>query len=119
MKNWWLLLLIFAIGGRLLAVPPVGEIIKSKPDDEWFAMDKLKHFSTSFYLTTTLFYSQNRIFDLKTDQANRNAAGLTISLGLLKEIRDLKQKENYFSWRDLVADILGAGAAILFINGIE
>ncbi len=119
MKNWWLLLLIFAIGGRLLAVPPVGEIIKSKPDDKWFAMDKLKHFSTSFYMSTSLFYTQNRVFDLKADRANRNAAGLTISLGLLKEIGDLKQKENYFSWRDLAADILGAGAAILFINGIE
>ncbi|HPC35946.1 MAG TPA: DUF2279 domain-containing protein [Candidatus Marinimicrobia bacterium] len=111
--------MILVIVSGLTAAPPVGEITKSQPEDRWFAMDKLKHFSTSFYLTTTLFYGQNRIFDVKSDKANRNAAGLTISLGVLKEIRDLNQKENYFSWRDLVVDILGVGAAIFFINGIK
>jgi len=119
MKYWRLFLMILVIVSGLIAAPPVGEITISQPEDRWFAMDKLKHFSTSFYLTTTLFYGQNRIFDVKSDQANLNAAGLTISLGVLKEIRDLKQKENYFSWRDLVVDILGVGAAIFFINGIK
>jgi len=111
--------LMFLLWAGLSAAEPDEKITLSKPVDKWLAMDKLKHFSTSFYLTTTVFYGQNRIFDIQTDKSNLKAVGLTISFGVLKELRDSRQKNNYFSWRDLVADILGTSAAVLVLNRIE
>lgn len=119
MKITRALFLNLLICAGLSAATPLGNIFKPKPDDKWLAMDKLKHFSTSFYMTTTACYGQNHVFDVPSDKAHVKAAGLTISLGVLKEIRDSRQKNNFFSWRDLVADILGTSAAVLVLNRIE
>jgi len=117
-RIWRTIFLVILLSGGLLAAPG-GNFFKPKPGDRWLAMDKLKHFSTSFYMTTTAFYGQNRIFNVSTEKAHVKAVGLTISLGMLKEIRDSRQKNNCFSWRDLAADILGSGAAILLLSRIE
>ena len=45
--------------------------------DSWLALDKLKHFTTAMYLTTTSFYVQSRIFDL--DRSRANSITLTVS----------------------------------------
>jgi len=118
MKNWQSLLAIlliligFSVGAR------AENINNPKDDDKWLAPDKLKHFSTSLFMTTTLFYGQSRIFNVQAERANQKAVGLTISLGVLKEWRDSRQPENYFSWRDLAIDILGVSTAVLILSKI-
>lgn len=37
----------------------------------------------------------------------------TMSLGIAKEIYDRFVKKNYFSWKDLIADITGLTLAVL------
>jgi uncharacterized protein YfiM (DUF2279 family) len=119
MKGLRILVVILALMTGLSAQSPLAPVGPPKPADKWLALDKLKHFSTSFYLTTTAFYGQNRILDEKSGTAHFKSATLTISLGILKEIRDSRQKGNIFSWRDLAADALGAGAALLLLGRIE
>ncbi|MFH1213000.1 MAG: DUF2279 domain-containing protein [Candidatus Neomarinimicrobiota bacterium] len=118
MKIWRPLILILLICTGLSAVAPVN-VFDRKTSDKWFAMDKLKHFSTSLYMTTTMFYTQRRIIEMRQKNAALNSIGITISLGILKEVRDGSRKNNYFSWRDLTADVLGAGVAMLILNRIE
>ncbi|MDD5230992.1 MAG: DUF2279 domain-containing protein [Candidatus Marinimicrobia bacterium] len=118
MKNCRMMLVLLLISTGLSASTPGKSLNDSGNSDKWLALDKLKHFSTSLFMTTTLFYGQNRVFDVQAEKSNMKAVGVTISLGLLKELGDSRHNINHFSWRDLIADILGAGTAILILNRI-
>jgi len=87
-----------------------------RPVDGWFQLDKLKHFSTSFYLTTTGYYFQTRAGHLPERQATKNAVWLSFTMGLGKELWDRRKPQGFFSWRDLVYDALGITGAVLFIK---
>ncbi len=87
-----------------------------RPVDGWFRLDKLKHFSTSFYLTTTSYYFQARAGHLPERQATKNAVWLSFTMGLGKEFWDRRKPQGFFSWRDLVYDALGITGAVLFIK---
>lgn len=87
--------------------------------DSWFGRDKLKHLSSSFVLTTTGYYVQTRMVDFSETKSLGCAGLVTISLGLGKEFRDRRKPSGLFSYRDLLADVAGAGLAILFIKVIQ
>ncbi len=87
--------------------------------DSWFGRDKLKHLSSSFVLTTTGYYIQTRMVDFSETQSLGCAGMVTVSLGLGKELRDWRKPKGLFSYRDLLADVAGAGLAILFIKVIQ
>lgn len=115
MKRVVMILTILAIGSALI----YGQRGESDQRDFWFGRDKLKHFSSSFVLTTTGYYIQTRIIDYP-DTKSLGCAGLvTVSLGLGKELRDRRKPKGLFSRRDLLADVAGAGLAILFIKVIQ
>lgn len=109
MRGLLLLLLMIRVG---LGQPDT----LRRPPDGWFQLDKLKHFSTSFYLTTTSYYFQTQAAQLSEQRATNNAAVLSFSLGLGKELWDTRQPRGYFSWRDLLCDALGIASALLFIR---
>ena len=92
---------------------------KRKNDDPWFGIDKLKHLSSSFVMTTTAFYVQANIFEVADSRAQSNAGLFTISLGFGKECFDIKKPNGIFSWRDLTMDVAGAGLALLFIEVVN
>ena len=81
-------------------------LLASSPDP-MFGPDKARHAAGSFILFTSACTL------MSNECGCRNAAGITISAGLLKEIYDWKKK-GHFSWRDLLWDgvglALGAGA---------
>ncbi len=118
MEKWICLILLIC-----LLQPVAGyelfESSKKESKDPWFAIDKLKHLSSSFIITTTGYYMQNRMMDKSKNQSMNGAALITISLGLGKETSDKHKPNGFFSFRDLAADGMGIGLAFLFIKGIE
>lgn len=92
---------------------------KMKKKDPLFAMDKLKHFSISLYLTTTSYYFQNKMFSETNKKSEKNSVSITVTCALGKEIWDSRKKNGFFSIRDLIADCMGIAIALIFINNIQ
>ena len=69
--------------------------------------DKVLHFLVCFVITFI------------TSFVNPIMAGVfCLILGLYKEFMDMHEKENYWSWQDIIADIAGiCFGIILFRNG--
>jgi len=83
------------------------------PPDNWFGSDKLKHFFIAAF-TQTVAYSAFQAARVSHDQALAGAWAVTATVSIAKEIRD-RRSYGLFSYRDLVWDAAGAGAATLLI----
>ncbi|MBU1064467.1 DUF2279 domain-containing protein [bacterium] len=116
-KGIAIILLSFILNAAFGAVPEVDQSKKS--NDPWFGLDKLKHLSSSFVLTTTAYYIQAKIADISNSKSLTNTGFVTISLGLGKEISDSRKPGGIFSLRDLTVNITGIGLAFLFIRAIK
>ena len=84
------------------------------PKDHWFGADKLKHFFVSAF-TQTITYSVLQAAKVKHDPALASATAATAVVSVAKEIHD-RRTTGLFSFRDLVWDAAGAGAATLLIT---
>ncbi|MDO9549240.1 MAG: DUF2279 domain-containing protein [Candidatus Marinimicrobia bacterium] len=116
-KGIAIILLSFILNVAFGAVPEINQSKRS--NDPWFGLDKLKHLSSSFVLTTTAYYIQAKMTDISNAKSLTNAGMVTISLGLGKEISDSRKPGGIFSLRDLTVNIAGIGLAFLFIQAIE
>jgi len=92
---------------------------QAKFNDPWFSIDKLKHVSTAFFMTTTLFYFQNRIMSRSAPHSIQSSAIVTFSIGGLKELYDRCKKDGGCSWRDIAANSLGTISALLLLSMIK
>ena len=81
---------------------------QQEPRDRWVAEDKLKHLFTSF-AATTISASGARMLGMDARGAAWAGAGAGATLGVWKEVRDLRVPDGRASLRDLVWD--GAGVA--------
>jgi len=93
-------------------------LITQKSTDNWWAKDKLKHFSMAFYLTMSSYYYQNRIFNVNPEKASQRSGLTILSLGIGKELYDHYRPNSFFSVKDLVADLSGVCVGLLLINRI-
>jgi uncharacterized protein YfiM (DUF2279 family) len=86
--------------------------------DPWIAGDKGRHFIGSIICTAGTACFIKRFADKNTNQSAAFGMGLTFSFGLSKEIWDSTKKGNHFSYKDLIADILGiiAGGVLVKIE---
>ena len=80
------------------------------PQDRWLAPDKLRHLTTSAVLTGVAFQGYDRM-SYTSRRAQACAALSALALGVLKEVRD--RRKTYFSWKDLIADLLGIGLGVV------
>ncbi len=96
----------------LLTVGGAAQEAKKKPKDPWFGKDKLKHFAVSMALAGAGYYAAHYKLKMGKENARAASAGVTLSIGLGKEIYDRKRSATGFSRRDLAADALGCGAGI-------
>lgn len=81
--------------------------------DRWLARDKLEHVAVSAFLSG-VSYSIFRDFCYNKQKSSAYfSASLTFGLGLGKEFCDRRAPRGKFSYRDLVADILGIGLGLL------
>ena len=97
--NACLLVLCLSLGGP------------ERPPDRLFGEDKLKHFFTSF-LVTSLSASGARLAGLDHDTSLLVGAGVGAGVGVAKEMSDLRnQPQETPSLLDLAWDLAGVGAA--------
>lgn len=80
---------------------------KTNRHDVWFAPDKGLHFLGSMMLTIASAKTLEQHFNFKRKKSLKFAVGFTVSLGIAKELNDARQKNNFFSWKDLTADCFG------------
>jgi len=92
----------------LLAASP------ARPPDPWFGEDKLKHFFTSF-VVTSLSASGARAVGLDADTGLRVGAGVAGAAGLLKEVHDAR-RGGPFSIPDLSWNAVGIAAGVLLLQ---
>jgi len=87
-----------------------------KKSDKYLGPDKSKHFTASM-ISSVFFY---RIFEnqLKVDdsQGKIYSISFTLSLGVAKELYDKSRPGNYFSWKDILADLTGIAVGVILIN---
>jgi uncharacterized protein YfiM (DUF2279 family) len=83
---------------------------RQQPPDRFFGEDKLKHFLTSF-VVTSLAASGARALGMDNDAAVLVGAGTGATVGIIKEISDLNREGAQASLYDIVWDLGGVGAA--------
>ena len=84
-----------------------------KISDKWFARDKLEHLGVSAFLSGVSYCVFRDFYYNNQESSIYFSASLTFSAGLGKEFHDLKTPRGSFSYKDLVADILGIGLGLL------
>jgi uncharacterized protein YfiM (DUF2279 family) len=82
--------------------------------DGWFGIDKLKHFFMSAFIESVT-YSALQAAKVKHRPALGSAIGVTMAVGVARELHDRRVPGNLFSVRDLTWDAIGttAGAVML------
>lgn len=98
--NACLLFLCMTLGGRQPGAPP----------ERFFGEDKLKHFFTSF-VVTSLAATGARAAGLDADASTWVGVGAGTTVGVLKEVSDLNREGATASLYDIVWDLGGVGAA--------
>ena len=77
--------------------------------DSWFGIDKLKHFLVSAFIES-VSYSALQAARVNHRAAMGGAIGVTMAVGVSRELHDRRVPGNLFSIRDLTWDGLGATA---------
>ena len=84
--------------------------------DSFYAPDKVQHFLVSGVLTVFGTKLLQNDLNFSKSKGRNFSAGFTFSLGVLKELRDSRQKQNHFCWKDLIADMAGIGMGLVLLN---
>jgi uncharacterized protein YfiM (DUF2279 family) len=95
------------------------QALPEKYHNKWIAEDKAEHFIASFIGTTFINQLSIHSGDLSGDNARSLSVGFVFTLGLVKEINDNRKSNNFFSWKDLCADILGISLAVIISAGSD
>jgi uncharacterized protein YfiM (DUF2279 family) len=73
--------------------------------DAWFGVDKIKHFFMSAFIQS-FSYSALQAMHVRHSSAMAGSIGITIGLGIGREIHDKRTPGNIFSVRDLTWDLI-------------
>ena len=88
----------------------LGRADAPQPRDPWFSEDKFKHFVTTF-LVTSVAASGARAAGLDHDTSLFVGAGTGATVGIAKELSDRRREGSSASFKDIVWDLAGVGAA--------
>jgi putative lipoprotein len=83
--------------------------------DGWFGMDKIKHFFMSAFIESVT-YSALQAARVNHRAAFGSAIGVTMAVGVAREIHDKRTPGNIFSVRDLTWDAVGATAGAVLLS---
>ena len=83
--------------------------------DAWFGIDKIKHFFMSAFIES-LTYSALQAARVNHRTALGGAIGVTMAIGVGREIHDKRTPGNIFSVRDLTWDAIGAAAGAVMLS---
>ncbi|OPZ81428.1 MAG: lipoprotein [bacterium ADurb.Bin431] len=90
--------------------------IRRPRGDLWLAKDKADHLVVSAFLVGLGYYAARKEFHLSEPGSTNLGAGFSLSLGLLKEVRDQGRRGGFFSLKDLAADLAGIGLGYLLCS---
>ncbi len=90
--------------------------VKKTGDDKWLDWDKAGHFLISGFLAGSSYSIYHRSFDNDREASVYFASILTLSIGVGKELSDMKKPKDKFSYKDIIFDILGTSAGILIAS---
>ena len=82
--------------------------------DSWFGADKIKHFFMSAFIESVA-YSALQAARVNHRAALGSAIGVTMAVGVGREIHDKRTPGNIFSVRDLAWDAVGATAGAVLL----
>ena len=83
--------------------------------DSWFSPDKIKHFFMSAFIESVT-YSALQAARVNHRPALGGAIGVTMAIGVGREIHDKRTPGNIFSVRDLTWDAVGATAGAVLLS---
>ena len=83
--------------------------------DSWFGPDKIKHFFMSAFIES-ITYSALQAARVNHRTALGSAIGVTMAVGVGREIHDKRTPGNIFSVRDLTWDAVGATAGAVLLS---
>jgi putative lipoprotein len=86
--------------------------------DSWFGRDKVHHCLTSAFLSGVGYYFLHEEQNFSNPKSQFGGFCFSLSLGLIKEVRDGLKPNNAFSFKDLAADILGTAVGILLVSDL-
>ena len=89
---------------------------KAERVDNWFAIDKLQHFSYSCLISLGCQYILVNKQSNTEEESLPISSALSFSAGLLKELNDNRGKNGFFSWKDMVANVAGIAVAAFIIS---
>lgn len=89
-----------------------------QPVDRFFGEDKLKHFFTSF-VVTSLAASGARAAGMDAEPAMWVGVGTGAAVGVLKEVSDLNREGSTASLNDIVWDLGGVGTAAVLSARVQ
>ena len=95
---------------------PVLAIEKDQPQDKWFAIDKVQHFSYSCLVSLGIQYVLVNKMGKDETSALPVSLGMSFTAGITKEIQDSKSKNGFFSRKDLVANTVGIIFSVIIIS---
>lgn len=84
--------------------------------DSWFTRDKAHHFLSSAFLSAAGYYFFREEQKFSNRGAQTSGLCFSVSLGLAKEFRDGLGKNNAFSVKDFVANLLGIAVGLLIMS---
>jgi uncharacterized protein YfiM (DUF2279 family) len=87
-----------------------------KSPDAWLARDKAQHFIVSFLMTGAAGYAARTRWNWNRPESVKWSVGLTLSLGVMKELRDRRHPGSRASLKDLTADVLGIASGVLLLS---
>jgi putative lipoprotein len=87
----------------------------ASPSDNWFGVDKVKHFFTAAFVQS-FSYSAIRAVGVDHRASLIGASALTASVSIGKELWDRQSGHGTSSVRDLVWDAAGAAAATALLQ---
>ncbi|MDZ7363718.1 MAG: hypothetical protein ONB46_23830 [candidate division KSB1 bacterium] len=84
--------------------------------DAWLGKDKVDHAMMSAGWVAAQFYFLHHELEWKTSKSRQVAAGSALLGGIAKEIYDKASRRGTPSWKDLLADLLGVGVAVILVT---
>lgn len=90
---------------------------ENKYQDKWLGADKGLHVLGSAICTIGVTKCLQRFADTGKRSSLLFGCGITFSLGVTKEFRDVTVAKNHFSYKDLIADIIGVMIGGVIVSG--
>ena len=81
--------------------------------DRWLGSDKVAHLTLSLFISAISYKIYHDNYYNDKDSSILFSSGFTLSLGLGKEFYDRKRPNNKFSYKDLIADIIGISLGLV------